>query len=161
MAVQLDACISEAIPKRLGLCAQQVVIALRRRLMFCQSVRRLIDANHPGLRKLCGQNGCAHTSAAKGVEHDGSWVLTINLYKFLERFASMCRAGLFPGVLLVMPHNIPQVGMGCDLIGLQHWFVSSFGRCLRSSSHLAIIPRICRPTDPNQPQCVKIFAPFG
>ena len=77
MAVQPDACLSEAIPKRLGLCAQQVVIALLRQLMFCQSVSRLIDPNHPP--REIAQNGCAHTGAAKGVEHDGSWVLTINL----------------------------------------------------------------------------------
>ena len=118
-----------------------------RRLMSCQSVRRFIDTNNPRLGRLCRQNGRAHAGAAEGVEHDGSRILAIGLQELRESFPCMGWAGFLPGVLLVMPHDIRQVGMGFDLIGLQHCLMRSGRGCLRSSSHLAIIPRICRPTE--------------
>ena len=86
---------------------------------------RLIDANNPSLGGLRRQNGGTHTGAAKGVEHDGPWVLLIDSQKLFESLPRVCRAGLLPGVLLMVPYGIPQVGMGSDLIGLQHGFMRS------------------------------------
>ena len=88
--------------------------------MFGESVRRLVDADHPGFGKLFRQNGRAHAGATKGVEHDGSHVLGDNVQKLLERLR-MLRAGFLPAVLLVMLDDINQIGMGCHLIGSQHW----------------------------------------
>jgi hypothetical protein len=59
----------------------------------------------------------------------------------LECFSGMRGAGLAPGVILVMSHNLCEIRMGSDLVCLKHWRSMGTLVCLRSVSHLAIIPR--------------------
>ena len=118
--------------------------------MFCQPMRGLIDADYQCIRVFFRNERGAHTGTAERIEDQRSAITLPTLKQLLERFPGMRRAGLSPRVVLMAPHNIRQVRMGCDLIGLQHCLVSGRRRCLRSSSHLAIIPRICCPTDPSQ-----------
>ena len=116
--------------------------------MFCQPVRGLIDTDHQCLRmRSCHERG-THASAAEGIEDQRSVISLQPLEQLLERLPGMRGAGLAPWVILMVLHNLWEIRMGCHLVCLEDRCSMRGLICLRSVSHLAIIPRYLRLSGP-------------
>ena len=141
MALQCDVGLCKARPKRLGFSAEQQVISRSGGLMFCQPVCGLINAYHQRVRMRFRNERRAHASATERIEDQGSLLALKPVEQLLERSPRMRGAGFAPWVILVVSHNLCEIRMGSDLVCLKHWCSIGTLICLRSVSHLAIIPR--------------------
>ena len=109
--------------------------------MFCQPMRGLIDTHHQRIRMRCRDESRAHASAAERVEDQRS-VITLQLFEQpLEGFPGVRGAGFAPGMILMVLHNLCEIRMGCHLVCVEDQCRMRGLICLRSVSHLAIIPR--------------------
>ena len=101
----------------------------------------LIDTDYQRIRIRLRNKRGAHAGTAERIDDYRSVVTLQPLEQLLERFSGMRGAGFTPGVILVMSHNLCEIRMGSDLVCLKHWCRVLRLICLRSVSHLAIIPR--------------------
>ena len=109
--------------------------------MFCQPMRGLIDTDHQRVRVRCRDECRAHASAAERVEDQRS-VITLQLFEqSLEGFPGVRGAGFAPWVILMVLNKLCEIRMGCHLVCLEDRCSMRGLICLRSVSHLAIIPR--------------------
>ena len=136
-----DARLGQTPPKRFSLCSKEQAIPRDGMRMFGESMCRLVDTHYPLVRVFFGQQGRAHARAAVGVKNERPWPPLVTRQKLLEGDLRVLRAGLSPGILLVMLDDLNQISMRHHLIGSRH---TGHVRCsigLRSHSHLAIITR--------------------
>ena len=83
----------------------------------------------------------AHASAAERIENQRSIITLPTLKQLLERLPGMRGTGFAPWVILMVLHNLCEIRMGCHLVCLEDRCSMQGLICLRSVSHLAIIPR--------------------
>ena len=141
MAVQCDVGLYKAKPKRLGLCAKQKVILRSASLMFSQPMCGLIDTDYQCIGICFGDERGAHACTAEGIEDQRPVITLPTLKQLLERLPGMRGAGFAPWVVLMVLHNLCEIRMGCHLVCLEDRCSMRRLICLRSVSHLAIIPR--------------------
>ena len=109
--------------------------------MFCQPMRGLIDTDYHCIGIcFCNERG-AHAGAAERIEDQRSVISLQPLEQLLERLPGMRGAGFTPWVILMVLHNLCEIRMGCHLVCLEDRCSMQGLICLRSVSHLAIIPR--------------------
>ena len=104
-------------------------------------MRRLIDAHHQRIRVCSRNERGAHSSTAERIQYQRSVVSLQPLEQLLERLPGMRGAGFAPWVILMVLHNLCEIRMGCHLVCLEDRCSMRGLICLRSVSHLAIIPR--------------------
>ena len=109
--------------------------------MFCQPMRGLIDADYQCIRVFSRNERGAHTGTAERIENQRSVIRLQPLEQLLERLPGMRGAGFAPWVILMVLHNLWEIRMGCHLVCLEDRCSMRGLICLRSVSHLAIIPR--------------------
>ena len=109
--------------------------------MFCQPMRGLIDTDYQCIGICLGDERGAHAGAAEGIEDQRSVVAPQSLQQLLECLPGVRGAGFTPWVILMVLHNLCEIRMGYHLVCLEHRCSVQGSICLRSVSHLAIIPR--------------------